>query len=205
MNKKTGATIHISRGNIKTGAIPSFSLPSGVTCSAQACKTCYMQGCYAKKIERLRPVVRKTYEENLIYAKRYPELLESYLNLYFSMANAPRFFRIHVAGDFFSRSYFEMWLRVISTHPDTKFLAFTKREAIIKPYLDKLPKNLSLVWSAWPGVPVPKMISKKLPVAWMQDGTEDRIPASAVKCPGRCEECAKCWAMDGCHVVFDKH
>lgn len=205
MNKKIGATIHISRGNIKTGAIPSFSLPSGETCSSQACKTCYVQGCYARKIEHLRPNVHQSYEENLMYAKKYPELLENYLNLYFSMQNAPGLFRIHVSGDFFSRNYFEMWLRIIASHPNTRFLAFTKREAIIKPYLSKLPRNLSLVWSAWPGIPVPKSIGGKLTVAWMQDGTENRIPDGAIKCPGKCEECAKCWAMDGRDVVFNKH
>lgn len=205
MEKKTTATIHISNGNSKTGAIPSFSLPSGITCSSQACKTCYVQGCYARKIERLRPSVHKAYEDNLLYAKRHPAVLEKYLDYYFSMLNAPRLFRIHVAGDFFSRSYFEMWLRIAREHPGTRFLAFTKREAIIRPYLDDLPENLSLVWSAWPGIPVPKTIITKLPVAWMQDGTEGRIPMDAVECPGHCEQCAKCWAMDGCNVVFHKH
>lgn len=201
----TNAVIHISKGNMKTGAIPSFSLPSGVTCSAQACRTCYAQGCYARKIERLRPSVRKTYEENLLYARSYPKLLENYLDMYFSMPNAPRFFRIHVTGDFFSRAYFEMWMRIIRKHPDVKFLAFTKRDGIIQPYLKDIPDNLSLVWSAWPGVPVPKAIAGKLPVAWMQDGTEDRVPENAIECPGNCEICAKCWAMDGCDVVFNKH
>lgn len=93
MNKKTektDATIHISLGNTKTGAIPSFSLPSGATCSAQACKTCYVQGCYARKIERLRPSVHKTYEDNLLYAKKYPLALEKYLDAYFSMETIPR-------------------------------------------------------------------------------------------------------------------
>lgn len=204
MNKMAGATIHISKGNTKTGAIPSFSLPAGATCSAKACKTCYADGCYARKLERLRPTVHKTYEENYLIAKNYPNLLESYLNLYFSMPNSPRMFRIHVAGDFFSREYFELWLRVIRSHPNTTFLAFTKREGVIAPYLSSLPKNLELIWSAWPGVPIPKTVYG-LSIAWMQDGTEDRIPDNAVQCPGNCETCAKCWAMDGHDVVFRKH
>lgn len=205
MEKRFTETIHISKGNTKTGAIPSFSLPSGATCSAQACKTCYEQGCYARKIERLRPSVHKTYEENLTYARKYPDALEKYLDFYFSLPNAPRFFRIHVSGDFFSRNYFEMWMRIIRSHPDTKFLAFTKRGTIVRPYLDELPENLSLIWSAWPGVPVPKVIREKLSIAWMQDGKEDRIPENAIQCSGHCEECAKCWGMDGCDVVFHKH
>ena len=204
-NTAKAPSIHISKGNTKTGAIPSFSLPSGVTCSKSACETCFKQGCYARKIERLRPSVHATYMDNLFYAKNHIDLLEGHLNAYFSMLNAPRLFRIHVAGDFFSHAYFKMWLRVIKAHPQTKFMAFTKRDAIIQPYLDVLPENFALVWSAWPGVAIPKSIVGKIPVAWMQDGTENRIPETAVSCPGHCENCAKCWAADGKDVVLNKH
>ena len=199
-------TIHISKGNSKTGAIPSFSLPSGLTCSEEACKTCYTHGCYAKKIERLRPIVRESYAENLMYAKDYPEMLESYLNVFFSLPAAPRFFRLHISGDFFSTEYFEMWMRIISSHPGTRFLAFTKQERVVKPYVNQLPKNFSLVWSAWPGVDLPDFVREgKIPVAWMQDGTETRIPEDAVHCPGHCDQCAKCWALNGRDTVFKKH
>lgn len=197
--------IHISQGNSKMNAIPSFSLPSGKTCSKEACKTCYMNGCYARKIERLRPNVSKSYAENYEIARKHPEYLEGYLDMYFSSPNAPKLFRMHVSGDFFSIAYFEMWLRVVKSHPHTKFLAFTKRHYIIRPYLDKLPQNLSLVYSAWPNVRVPNYIINSIPVAWMQDGCEDRIPDDATVCLGNCEACAKCWAMDGKNVVFTKH
>lgn len=199
-------TIHISNGNTKTGAIPSFSLPSGLTCSHKACETCYKQGCYARKIERLRSSVHNSYVENLTFAQQYPEMLESYLDMYFSLPNAPRFFRLHVAGDFFNQEYFEMWLRIIEKHPDTKFLAFTKQADVVEPYVKILPKNFSLVWSAWTGMELPEFVKRgDLPVAWMQDGDETRIPNDAISCPGHCEQCAKCWAMNGRDVVFKKH
>lgn len=197
--------IHISKGNSKTGAIPSFSLPSGKTCSAEACKTCFQQGCYARKIERLRPSVRNTYAENLAIARADLPHMEQELNAYFDMPNATRLFRIHVSGDFYSAEYFEMWLRVIRRHPGTRFLAFTKQRTIIAPYLSSLPDNLSLVWSSWPGVPVPRTVRTALPIAWMQDGTEKRITKSAVTCPGNCDTCGRCWALDGKDVVFHKH
>lgn len=196
---------NISKGNSKTGAIPSFSIPSGKTCSKKACQTCYQQGCYARKIERLRPRVREAYKNNLLMATVHMEQLEKELNWYFDGPNSPKLFRVHISGDFFSVEYFEMWMRVISKHPSTRFLAFTKQDGVIKPYISKLPTNLSLVWSAWPGVPVPRDIRRVLPVAWMQDGTEKRVTKDAVSCPGNCETCAKCWALSGSDVVFNKH
>lgn len=201
----TQPILNISKGNSKTGAIPSFSLPSGRTCSAQACRTCYQQGCYARKLERLRPNVRQSYEHNLSVMTLHPDDAEACLNAYFDLPNATRLFRIHVSGDFFSAGYFEMWLRVIRSHPGTQFLAFTKQVSVITPYLDQLPANLSLVWSAWPGTPVPRHIRKALPVAWMQDDTERRVPASAMTCPGNCETCGRCWTLNGSDVVFRKH
>lgn len=198
-------TINISKGNSKTGAIPSFSLPSGRTCSKEACRTCYQQGCYARKLERLRPSVRESYAHNLMVMTLCPDDAEAQLNDYFDLPNATRLFRIHVSGDFFSTEYFEMWLRVIRKHPETRFLAFTKQADVILPYLGSLPSNLSLVWSAWPGTPVPRAIRKELPVAWMQDKTEARVPKSAMTCPGNCETCGRCWALNGTDVVFHKH
>ena len=197
--------LNISKGNSKTGAIPSFSLPSGRTCSKQACRTCYQQGCYARKLERLRPNVRESYADNLAIVTLTPLDAERQLNEYFDMPNATRLFRIHVSGDFFDATYFEMWLRVIRSHPGTRFLAFTKQAEVIRPYLNDLPANLSLVWSAWPGTPVPKDIRKALPVAWMQDGTEKRMPKTTMTCPGSCETCGRCWTLNGTDVVFHKH
>lgn len=195
----------ISIGNIKMGQVPSFSLPSGITCSAEACKTCYCEGCYGRKIERLRKTVRDAYMDNYLMATKYIGSLEKDLDAYFSRPNAPRIFRIHVSGDFFSEEYFQMWLRVITNHPNTKFMAFTKQALIIAPYLGKLPENLSLIWSAWPGVKNPEFIESVLPIAWMQDGNEERVPDDAIVCPGNCDSCGRCWAMDGHDVVFHKH
>lgn len=197
--------INISKGNSKTGAIPSFSLPSGRTCSKEACATCYQEGCYARKLERLRPTVRESYAHNLNTVTFYPDDTEQQLNAYFDMPNATRLFRIHVSGDFFSADYFEMWLRVIEKHPGTQFLAFTKQAKIIAPYLHRLPKNLSLVWSAWPGAAIPESVRDVLPVAWMQDKTETRVTPNAMECPGNCETCGRCWALNGSDVVFHKH
>ncbi len=198
--------IHISNGNSKTGAIPSFSLPSGITCSKEACVTCYVQNCYAHKIERLRPNVHQTYMDNYEVATENLPYLEQYLRTYFSAPNAPRLFRIHVSGDFFSDAYLRMWLSVIRDFPQTQFLAFTKQVDIVRPYVENgIPSNFSLILSAWPGIPLDETCAKYLPVAWVDDGKEDRIPEKAIRCPGHCEDCAYCWALCGQDVVFKKH
>lgn len=198
-------TMHISPGNRKLGAIPSFSLPAGLTCSQSACSTCY-QDCYFRRhVERPYKKARENYQENYEMALHDPELLERTLNWYFDAPNAPRLFRVHVGGDFFSAAYFEMWLRVIRDHPNTRFLAFTKQFGIIAPYVNDLPGNLALVLSAWPGMALPDTLAAKLPIAWMQDGTEERIPEDAIPCSGHCASCGQCWALEGKHVVFHKH
>ena len=187
--------VHISAGNTKMGAIPSFSLPSGASCSPSACKTCFCEGCYARKLERLRPSVRDLFA------------LESYLAWWFGSPNDPRMFRIHVSGDFFSREYLDMWLRVIRSHPGTKFLAFTKQYDLVAAINREIfPGNFRLVLSAWPGVEMPSALLGYCPVAYMQDGRETRVPMDAMPCSGNCSACAKCWELSGGQsVVFHKH
>jgi hypothetical protein len=62
---------------------------------------------------------------------------------------------------------------VARAFPGIQFLAFTKMH-----HLDysSAPKNLTVVFSMFPGMPKPKA---NMPIAWVQDGTEKRIPESA--------------------------
>jgi hypothetical protein len=200
INLASGNVIHIPDGNMKMGNLPSWSLPSGKTCSADACKTCYKEGCYACKMERIRASVRNAYADNLRACQGDLQGVEDALDHYFSSMTAPKYFRIHVAGDFYSREYFNMWLRVIATHPETRFMAFTKQFDVVAGH--PLPKNFALIRSAWPGLDLPDL---GLPTAWMDDGRDDRIPANAIPCPGNCATCGRCWALDGNDVVFKKH
>lgn len=198
--------LHISKGNSKMGAVPSFSLPSGVTCSHQACKTCFKDCYWRRHVEARFPLVRKQSAHNLNVCQNALEEAEKYLNWYFDSPTSPRLFRIHVGGDFFNKEYFAMWVRVISSHPDTQFLAFTKQFDVIAEYKEALPENFSLVLSAWPGMDIPDDLQSIFPIAWMQDGTESRIPYDAIECGGNCGECgAKCWTLSGHDVVFNKH
>lgn len=202
--------LNISNGNRKMGAIPSFSLPSGRTCSSVACRTCYLEGCYADAMEKRLPNVRNAWQKNMDLLQEDLEGCKQFLNWYFDNPNAPRLFRIHVGGDFFSYDYFCMWLDVIREHPNTLFMAFTKQFSVIinRCLVIGLPDNLVLIASAWPRIPLPDWVPGTLPIAYMQDGNEDRIPENAWICDGDCAgSCsAHCWNMrPGDAVVFKKH
>lgn len=202
MAKEIGA--HVSGGNIKVGDIANWSLTPGRTCSATACKTCLREGCYAMKSYKMYPSVRKAWDENTELAVSGLEKLEPFFDLYFSGMNAPRFFRIHVAGDFVSSEYAEMWARVAARHPGTRFLAFTKQWDNVRGI--DFPENFSLVLSGWPGTEIPADLSAQYAKAICVESAEE-IPADGFHCPGSCENCGACWELGkrGIDVYFVKH
>jgi hypothetical protein len=122
--------------------------------------------------------------------------------------NPPRFFRIHVAGDFLSQDHVDAWISLASTNSETKFLAFTKRHELD---YSQAPKNLQIVLSMFPVMDMPPGHNSHLPKAWLaQDkaGVEDaRVPADAIECGGSCEACAMCWNLEDLKrdVVFHLH
>lgn len=201
--------LNISAGNSKMGAIPSFSLPAGLSCAGGALSPCF-KDCYARKLQALRPSVLNAYMKNFERLEQSIPMCESWLNWWLDNPNAPRLFRIHVSGDFYNVDYFRMWQRVAKAHPQTRFMAFTKQFDVVKDGVcyHCLPKNFTLIASAWPGVALPAWVKEEMPIAYMQDGTEDRIPDGAHHCDGNCAgDCRGfCWGMrPGMSVVMDKH
>lgn len=196
--------ISISEGNMKLGSIANVSLAPGRSCSAEACKTCMHEGCYAMKAYKLYKTTRAAWDGNTDAAENDLQRMEAALNKYFDGMNAPRFFRIHVGGDFISREYAEMWSRVATSHPSTNFLAFTKQWDHVRGIT--FPANFSLVLSAWPGCTIPDDLRKLYSVAWLDDGKTE-IPENAMECPGNCITCGACWGLArmGIDVKFKKH
>jgi hypothetical protein len=92
-------------------------------------------------------------------------------------------------------------------NPRTRFLAFTKAFKIVNVYESRaaLPSNLAVIFSTWAGMKIDNPHGHR--IAWMQDGTEDRVPDDAVECPGKCESCGICFRLPklGRDVVFQKH
>ena len=198
-----GARVHISRGNMKVGSIPNFSLTPGRTCSREACGTCLREGCYAMKAYRQYPGTRKAWDENSDAAEQNIPALENALELYFT-AKKPEWFRLHVGGDFASREYASMWARIASRHPGTRFLAFTKQWEMVRGV--EFPDNFSLVLSGWPGTEIPADLRAKYSAAMCIEHAED-MPDGGFLCPGSCESCHACWSLArrGIDVYFVKH
>lgn len=198
----------ISEGNSKIGSMHNVSLTPIKGClNCQSCK----RDCYALKAYRMYPQTRKAWNHNLRLATTDKEAFFASIRAHLAK-KAPRFFRWHVAGDILGQDYLESMKAIARDFPGTRFLCFTKMHSLD---FTGLPKNLSVVLSMFPSMPVPanRAISygnaklSGLPIAWMQDGTETRLPSNAIECPGSCEGCGMCFDLARLRrdVVFHKH
>ena len=70
--------------------------------------------------------------------------------------------------------------RIAAHNPRTRFLAFTKAFNIVNDYENRstLPRNLAVIFSGWPGMKIDNPHRHR--IAWMQDGTEDRVSKNAI-------------------------
>lgn len=197
----------LSPGNIKLGKVLNVSLPPIVSCNG--CSDYCGTKCYSMKAYRMYPAVRNNWDSNLALAK---DNLDNYftriLHEILKKRAAPKYFRWHVSGDILSLTYFKGMCAVAVALPYVKFLCFTKQYNILNEYVkgeEEIPSNLQIVFSAWPGLPLNNPHNFR--VAWMQDGTEDRIPSNAMHCPGNCETCGACFSLNeiGKDAVFELH
>lgn len=190
----------ISDGNNKIGKIPNISLTPIVTCNPDApCKT---EGCYSMKAFKRFESVRNARSHNMAIWKQYPNRYFKELNDYMLLKKPP-YFRFHVDGDIPSQDYLDRMVLLAKSHPNTRFLAFTKQY-----HLDfsQCPENLVIIPSAWPNMDLPESIWNHR-LAWMQDGREIRNRRVYFECHGHCSECYACWHIDRIDrdVVFAKH
>ena len=202
--------IKISPGNAKLGAIPSVSLPAGVTCRNDCdCKN----KCYAKRLERIRKSVREAYKHNLHVLRKQPDTYWREVEASIMMS---RFFRFHVSGDIPDKDYLTHMIKVAERNPHCEILCFTKKFDIVNEKIAELsletcmfPANLHLIFSGWSNL---EMINPyHLPEAHvrLRDGTTT-AREDAVECNGNCTECALtddgCWNLkSGEQVVFNEH
>ena len=210
MSVLTLPKVSVSSGNRKVGAIPSFNLPpvesclNSATCAKFVDDAGISRKCYALHPYVSRPNVTKAWSQNFEAAKHHLVYLERSLILYFKRGVA-RLFRIHTSGDFFSKEYLAMWLRVISRFPSVKFLAYTKVYGFFKGLT--LPKNFVVILSYMPSIPVEQAIRFSgligLPMAYASSknpgGNFISCPEQVLKKSGRnmtCAECQICWKLN---------
>ena len=196
---------NVSNTNTKLGAsILSINLPAGITCRADA--PCRKSGCYAMKGHWLYQNVKNSLQENLDAYINNPSL---YFDSIASQTALARFVRWHSSGDIVDAKYFEGMCKVARKNKATHYLCFTKKFEIINDFLasgKKIPKNLSVVFSAWsdwiPDNPF------NLPTAYVygKNFNNDLIPKDSIPCVGRCESCQACWTLKKMmSVYFCKH
>lgn len=199
--------VHIRvNGNTKVRKVSIVSLMPGPlhrrlwsdacngTCNPEA--PCF-KTCYAKKF-LFRTQVMTAWAENTILATQHRRQFFDEIDR-FLLRRRPLMFRLHMAGDFPDQDYLDQTIYLAKAHQDTCFLAFTKQDDLTYRQLS----NYRIKHSTWPGWRLPK----HTPRAWMDDGTEDRIPPDAYHCPGQCDTCNyACWLLPATtDVVFHKH
>lgn len=204
--------VKISRGNAKMGAIPSVSLPAGLTCR-QDCECQKM--CYAKKLCRFRKTVKESYETNYKILKEDPDTYWREIEASIMMS---RFFRFHVSGDIPDLEYFQKMVEVARRNRHCQILVFTKQYEIVNCYfeqaysgvMDTIPENLHVVYSGWRGLTMDNPF--RFPEAHVRyrDGTTTADEEIAKECGGNCTECGVsndgCWSLRrGEQIVFKEH
>lgn len=204
------------------GSIPSVSLPAGQSCRGD-CEC--QKKCYAGRIERLRPAVRKAYESNYKLLQESPDVYWREVEASIMMS---RFFRFHVSGDIPDMNYFYRMVQVANRQRHCEILCFTKKYDVVNEFLlnqysniststqeagiepkHLLPKNLHIILSGWPGLNMDNPFGLPEAHVRFKDGSTTAKP-SAKECGGNCTECActddGCWTLQyGEQVVFNEH
>ena len=131
----------------------TFGLPAGKAYSCPGATSVCESVCYAGKLEKVFPTVKKNLLHNWELVKdadhdTIEALLEEMIADFKAdcvKREAPMLFRIHWDGDFFNDTYTFAWKHVILNNPDIQFWVYTrvKSAAVMLKDID----NLSLYYS----------------------------------------------------------
>jgi hypothetical protein len=131
----------------------TFGLPAGKNYSCPGATSVCESVCYAGKLEKVFPTVKKNLLHNWELLKNadhdtmealLSEMIDEFRNDCVKR-NAKMLFRIHWDGDFFNDEYAFAWKHVILNNPDIQFWVYTrvKSAAVMLKGID----NLSLYYS----------------------------------------------------------
>ena len=111
----------ISRGNLKLGVLPSFSLPPVKTCPGMTpfCEK-YCFGCHGNYILEN---VHDTNEQRLDISRTSDFVPRMIVEIRHIM---PPALRLHVVGDFYSAEYANKWIEIVRRFPDVHFFGSTR-------------------------------------------------------------------------------
>jgi hypothetical protein len=131
----------------------TFGLPAGKNYSCPGATSICESVCYAGKLEKVFPTVKKNLLHNWALLKDadhdtmealLTEMIEEFI-VDCERRNAKMLFRIHWDGDFFSDEYAFAWKHVILNHPEIQFWVYTRVKSAAVMLKDIA--NLSLYYS----------------------------------------------------------
>ena len=131
----------------------TFGLPAGKAYSCPGATTICETVCYAGKLEKVFPGVKKNLLHNWELVKdadhdTIEALLEEMISEFIidcTKKNAPMLFRIHWDGDFFNDTYTQAWKNIILNNTDIQFWVYTRVKSASLMLKDIA--NLSLYYS----------------------------------------------------------
>jgi hypothetical protein len=143
----------VTKNGKQSALANTFGLPAGKDFSCPGATSVCESVCYAGKLEKLFPTVKKNLLHNWDLLRNadmetmlvlLDEMIVDFVNDC-NKKDAPKLFRIHWDGDFFNDTYTNAWKTVITNHPDIQFWVYTRvrSAAIILNGID----NLSLYYS----------------------------------------------------------
>jgi hypothetical protein len=131
----------------------TFGLPAGKAYSCPGATSVCESVCYAGKLEKVFPTVKKNLLHNWSLLKdadsdTMVSLLDEMIKEFIvdcEKRNAPKLFRIHWDGDFFNDTYTQAWKTIILNNTDIQFWVYTRVQAAA--VILKDIANLSLYYS----------------------------------------------------------
>jgi hypothetical protein len=155
------------------------------------------EGCYALKGCYVFPVVQAAQYKRLDSIK-HPGWVKAMTALINSKKS--KFFRWHDSGDVQSVKHLAKIFEVCRRSPDVQHWMPT-REAWVKPYLSRAPKNLVIRFSM-------PMVDQEAAASWPHTSTV--VSGSGRTCPAPdqdnvCGSCRACWDPSVRNVAYGKH
>ena len=143
----------VTKNGKQSALANTFGLPAGKAYSCPGATSICESVCYAGKLEKLFPTVKKNLLHNWDLLRNadmetmlvlLDEMIVDFINDC-NKKDAPKLFRIHWDGDFFNDTYTNAWKTVITNHPEIQFWVYTRvrSAALILNGID----NLSLYYS----------------------------------------------------------
>ena len=199
---KTNEALNLVGGLSKPSKMPGFAY--GIP--AKECKTgaklqqvkgstCY--NCYALKGCYMFPVVQAAQYKRLDSIKH-----PAWINAMSMLINSKKtkFFRWHDSGDVQSVKHLAKIFEVCRRSPDVQHWMPT-REAWVKPYLSRAPKNLVIRFSM-------PMVDQEAAESWPHTSTVVSGPGRTCPAPEQdnaCGSCRACWDPSVRNVAYGKH